>query len=234
MEQLINKTFTDNGGTYKVKGSEKEVMYNWIKELKDVRRVIDIGCGNGFFSYFLAKEFSQFEVIGIDSDKDYIKYANENFKSDNLKFIESDIEGLDKLELRLFDLVIFSEVIEHFPNVNLILQKISNITKQKGIMIISTDNLYSTIIHSFLRYVILKKPIKYEQWYHQEGYPDREWPWAHHLYSFSLETLATSLKIAGFETERYRYSNHQSKRSLIKYLFPILKPKIILQCKKRV
>jgi len=227
MEKLIDKTFMDNGGSYKVRGSEKEVMYNWIKELKDVKRVIDIGCGNGFFSYFLAKEFPQFEVIGIDSDADYIKYANKNFKADNLKFIESDIEGLEKLELEQFDLIIFSEVIEHLPNVNSILQILKKVCTNSGKIIVSTDNLYSTIIHSLKRYVIFRKPIKYEQWYHQEEYPDRDWPWAHHLYSFSLETLATSLKIAGFETERYAYANHQ--KSVLGFLFPIFRAKIIIQ-----
>jgi SAM-dependent methyltransferase len=231
MVKLINKLYIDKGGKYKVRGSEKETMYNWIKDLKDIKRVIDIGCGNGFFSYFLAKEFPQFEVVGIDSDAEYIKYAQENFKADNLKFIQSSIEELGAEQ---FDLAIFSEVIEHLPNVNQLLQKIHSILTKDGIILVSTDNLYSTILHSFLRYNIFRKPIKYEQWYHQEAYPEREWPWAHHLYSFSLETLATSLKIAGFDTVAYAYANHGEglKKTIFNFFFPIFKPKIVLMCKR--
>lgn len=43
--------------------------------------LLDLGCSTGIIANSLSKKFGR--VVGIDIDKTAIKYANENFRSEN-------------------------------------------------------------------------------------------------------------------------------------------------------
>lgn len=47
--------------------------------------VLDIGCGNGFLTYDVAKKARS--VTAIDLNKDNIEFAQRNFNKDNIKYI---------------------------------------------------------------------------------------------------------------------------------------------------
>src|SRR5205814_9834449 len=38
-------------------------------------RVLDLGCGPGFYARTLASRFRQISVLGVDSSKEWVKYA---------------------------------------------------------------------------------------------------------------------------------------------------------------
>ena len=67
-------------------------------------KTIDIGCGEGFYSIFLASR--GFDVTGIDLSKKAIKYAKKNAANHGVKvrFIAIDIDDLGKLDEK-FDFV---------------------------------------------------------------------------------------------------------------------------------
>lgn len=50
--------------------------------------IIDVGCGNGRLTEFMAKDFNK--VIGIDISGEMIKQAKERVKLPNVEFIETD------------------------------------------------------------------------------------------------------------------------------------------------
>jgi len=85
--------------------------------------VLDIGCGNGSLTYDLAMKANM--VVGIDVNKKNIKFANENYKRKNLKFIVGD-STKHKFN-RKFDVVILSNVLEHIENRNRFLQKVRSL-----------------------------------------------------------------------------------------------------------
>ncbi len=94
-------------------------------------KVLDIGCGEGFYGIYLASK--GFEVLGIDISKNAIKYANENAKKAgvNIRFKVMDLKDL--LELKeTFDFVLewailhgipFKQRKKHVENVNKLLNK---------------------------------------------------------------------------------------------------------------
>jgi len=74
--------------------------------------VLDIGCGNGFLTYDVAKKVRS--VTAIDLNKDNIELARRNFSKDNIKYIYGDASQISFGEK--FDVVIMSNVLEHIDN----------------------------------------------------------------------------------------------------------------------
>ncbi len=75
-------------------------------------KAIDIGCGEGFYSIYLASK--GFDVLGIDFSEKAIKYAKENAASQgvNVRFLVMDVDDLEKLEEK-FDFVLEWGVMHH-------------------------------------------------------------------------------------------------------------------------
>lgn len=87
----------------------------WVKliekqvENKKALKILDIGCGPGFFSIILSK--NGHNVIGIDCCENMIKEANKNAQNENVSplFIQMDSHELD-FEDNTFDLIISRNV----------------------------------------------------------------------------------------------------------------------------
>jgi len=102
------------------------------------RRILDIACGEGYGSAFLAKWAS--EVIGIDSDRTTIDHAANKYSSmHNLTFKVGRCETGHE-DLGSFDLVVSYETIEHLTENDQValLNNIGSILKQDGIFIVSS------------------------------------------------------------------------------------------------
>ena len=73
-------------------------------------RVLDLGCGTGWTSYFLAKR--GYEVTGVDIAEDFITLARQNRdKLDNLRFRVADYESLTYEDE--FDAAVFFDSLHH-------------------------------------------------------------------------------------------------------------------------
>lgn len=84
--------------------------------------VLDIGCGNGFLTFDIAKKAK--EVVGIDIEKKNIKFAKQKFSAANIKYIAGDI--LKNFPDKKFDVIILSNVLEHIDNRTGFLNKIKS------------------------------------------------------------------------------------------------------------
>lgn len=75
-------------------------------------KALDIGCGEGFYSIYLA--LKGFDVIGIDLSEKAIQYAKENAAKQgvNVCFMQMEIASLEKLKEK-FDFILEWGVLHH-------------------------------------------------------------------------------------------------------------------------
>lgn len=100
-------------------------------------KVLDIGSSTGIIDNVLAKSFGQ--VVGIDIDKDAVKFASKNFKRKNLTFKVDDSMKLSFKD-NTFDAVICMQVYEHVPNSARLFKEIHRVLKPGGLCYLSAIN----------------------------------------------------------------------------------------------
>lgn len=109
--------------------------------LPEIKYVLDIGSGVGTIDFYLATKGKK--VTGVEISRRAIELAKENAKffglDKNLTFIKSTFPS--KVPNKKFDLVIFSEVIEHIEDDKKALNDIWRVLKPGGYLIITTPSL---------------------------------------------------------------------------------------------
>ncbi|MBR8829290.1 MAG: class I SAM-dependent methyltransferase [Gomphosphaeria aponina SAG 52.96 = DSM 107014] len=99
--------------------------------------ILDIGCGNGSLSNYLAKKGHQ--VVGIEESASGIEIASANFS--NCTFIQGSIYDFPYARVgKDFDLVISVEVIEHLLYPRELLRVAKNCLKPEGQILITTPD----------------------------------------------------------------------------------------------
>jgi len=105
------------------------------------KKILDIGCGSGTIDFYLAENGSQ--VLGIDISEKAIEKCKESSRilklERNAKF---EVINFPKDSVnQKFDMIICAEVLEHLKKDRLALEKIKNMLKPKGIVIISVPSV---------------------------------------------------------------------------------------------
>jgi len=101
------------------------------------KKVLDVGCGEGYGSNYLAESASS--VLGLDYNQDVINYARQKYKRNNLEFRVQRIEELGSLGEK-FDCICSFQVIEHIKDAGAFLDNIKRLLGPGGIFICSTPN----------------------------------------------------------------------------------------------
>ena len=116
------------------------ILNNFDKSIRK-KNILDIGCGGGLISELLAKKNAN--VTGIDENIYNIKQAKEHAKMSSIK-IDYKNQSLDtfyKKNKKKYDLILCLEVLEHVDDVKKTLDKISELMKPGGTLILSTINM---------------------------------------------------------------------------------------------
>lgn len=112
----------------------------WKKEIfdrlpdKKGLKILDVGCGAGFFSILLAKEGHQ--VTGVDLTPDMIKYSIELAREEgaDCRFFVMDAEKLD-FEEESFDVIISRNLTWTLPNAHTAYKEWMRVLKKDGILL---------------------------------------------------------------------------------------------------
>lgn len=117
------------------------------------KKVLDIGCGAGKVISLIKDE--DYEITGVEVDKKAYLIAQEKAgNKNNCKIILGDILNI-KLKKEYFDTVICSEVIEHTNKPDLIINKIYQLLKKDGILILTTphDKCLWTVLDDYAEHL---------------------------------------------------------------------------------
>ncbi len=128
-------------------------------KIKKNLNVLDIGCGSGNLSIYLAKK--GVKVTGIDYSKDAIENAKKNLSKENksirknVKFIRMNAVSMN-FNNSSFDMVISIDVFEHlYPyEIELLMRKIKQILKPNAVLFIHTEanKIYLDYLHKYYIY----------------------------------------------------------------------------------
>src|SRR5258708_4918049 len=127
------KIIKENNFTYKL------ILPVLNKYLKSEKNVLDIGCGAGTLSMYMAAKGNK--VLGIDISEKAVHAAQKSAEVLDLKNISfKAVEFPNEVPTDTYDFILCSEVIEHLENDTLALKKIYQLLKPEGIAIITTPS----------------------------------------------------------------------------------------------
>jgi 2-polyprenyl-3-methyl-5-hydroxy-6-metoxy-1,4-benzoquinol methylase len=161
-----------------------------VKDLGNVKRVCDLGCGNGFMAGHLAG--LGYEVTGVDASESGIAIARAHFPQ--ATFIKATIDSTlrSSQALEAFDLVVSSDVIEHLYRPSDLIEAAVSLLKPNGQIVIGTP------YHGYLKNVVLSLTGKMDA--HFTSLND-----GGHIKFFSVKTLSELLTSHGFTDLRFSF-----------------------------
>jgi len=104
---------------------------------REISRVLDAGCANGFVIKQLINENKIAEAVGIDFSNSMIKFANEEKLSNELIFRQADVRNIPYPDNH-FDLTFTNRVIINLPNWNEqedAIVQLLRVTKAGGVLV---------------------------------------------------------------------------------------------------
>ena len=108
-------------------------LYMDRADIKDGHEVLDLGCGWGSFSLYVAERYPNINITSVSNSSDQIAYIkNEAHKRDllNIKAFKMDVNNLELN--KQFDRIVSIEMFEHLRNYKLILNSLNHALKPDG------------------------------------------------------------------------------------------------------
>ena len=94
--------------------------------------ILEIGCGVGKTTHFLAEKYDKIKITAVDYDKEQIKVANKNKKYKNIKFELGDATSLN-FKKNSFDCVIETNVFHHIKDYQKAIREVRRVLKNNGV-----------------------------------------------------------------------------------------------------
>ena len=115
--------------------SERDMLEKYIHraELKDSLKILELGCGWGSLTLFMAKKFPKAQITAVSNSNDQRKFIQNKCKKmgfENVDVITCDMN--DFHTDKKFDRVVSIEMFEHMRNYKVLLKKISNWLNDTG------------------------------------------------------------------------------------------------------
>ena len=103
-----------------------------------ISKALDIGCGVGYGSYFLAQNGA--EVTAVDYSEEAISLAGKHFPHERVKYLQDDAQTLLRVN-DTYDIITAFEVYEHIHNPEGMLERVAQmLNRTNGYFYCSTPN----------------------------------------------------------------------------------------------
>ena len=116
--------------------------YRFAARFVPGRKVLDLGCGDGYGSALLAETASS--VFAVDGHAPTITAAGKRYVMSNLRFAALDFSRGFSLDER-FDVAVSMQVVEHMPDDASFVANLKAVLAPDGVAIISTPNRLRTV-----------------------------------------------------------------------------------------
>jgi len=172
---------------------------NKIKKIKKTGKILDVGCGAGYF-LAVAKE-NGWETRGVEISKIAASYARKKFGIDVFAGELADAGYPNEY----FDVVTLWHVLAHLPNPSETLAEVNKVLKKDGLLVLTVPN-----INGF------QAKIFKEFWFHLDV--------PRHLYFFELDLLEQMLRKNGFKILKVNhFSSELEAQGLIYSMLNVLR-----------
>jgi len=151
-----------------------------LLESESISRILDIGCGNGFFLRTIETEADKYGVDIIE-----MKKCEEEI------YIQTNIENGLPFKNEIFDALFAGEIIEHLFDTDNFVRECYRVLRHNGFIVLTTPNLCS-LKNLFL--MLLGKQAVAVDFSLEEG--------VGHIRAFSPEALQKILKKSGFTLKK--------------------------------
>ena len=115
------------------------VVFNLLWNIKN-KKILDLGCGQWYFSRLLTKQWAT--VTGIDISGDLINIANQRNQEQGLKikYYVSDAANLKDLKKDEFDIIVSNMAFMDIKDIKKTIEECSRVLKDNGFIIFSLVN----------------------------------------------------------------------------------------------
>ncbi len=141
------------------------------------KRVLDIGCGRGYYVKLVSLFPFVNEIKGIDQNPEYLQKARNAVGKDAR--IELSVGSIYKLPFKdnYFDCVIASEILEHLDDDKMAVKELHRVLKKGGTLLVSVPNKNYPFLWDPLNWVLerlFKKHINKNIWWLAGIWADHE------------------------------------------------------------
>lgn len=180
-------------------------MISIIATLPSPKKMLDVGCGTGYFSSMLQKKYINAKFSGFDVSHIAIKEGKKLYPKIDLRVVNA--EEKFPYATNKFDLVVSGEHIAHLKEVDTYVSEMYRVTAPKGYLLITTPNLASWLNRALLLFG--NTPFFMEPSFQQtmpsirilgKTFPDPSMPPSGHLRLYSAPMLSFLLSLHGWST----------------------------------
>lgn len=127
-----------NTGDMALKRRAREILIGL--NIKEGERILDLGCGDGYYLHILSNTKIKLSLVGSDFDPPALEAAKRNLKGKKIPLHFGDLMKKLPFKDNYFDKIVMSEVAEHLPDDIKCLKEVRRVLKPGGILCLTVPN----------------------------------------------------------------------------------------------
>lgn len=133
----------ENRKEWKMREKSANRILRYLSEFNRSLEILDLGCGNGWFTHILAN-IPNADVYGVDINDHELEQAARLFQKPNLKFVYADVFSQEVSILSGFDVITVNACIQYFEDLPVILNQLMKMLNPTGELHIIDSPFYQS------------------------------------------------------------------------------------------